>query len=72
MTECSISYLVAHSNGQKRGHRQRREAGFRRKYDAKGEDKVVRWTLASKAKLCHHFCAVIANDKLFPLQPETK
>lgn len=29
MTECSISHLVAHGNGQKRG--KRREASYRRK-----------------------------------------
>lgn len=31
MTECSIGHLVAHGNGQKRGHRERRESGYMRK-----------------------------------------
>lgn len=30
MTECSISHLVAHGNGHKRSHRQRREVSCRR------------------------------------------
>lgn len=62
MTECSISHLVAHGNGQKRGHRERREAGYMRKPQGQ---RHRQGQPASKAKSGRHFYLVTSNSRNF-------